>query len=151
MRTTSPAPTGDRRISLRRRLAPLFVLFLLAVAACDDASPTSPQGRLALPGVLRGTVTLLGDVGPTHPPGTISLYGSLSELGQWMPQRSAQLIRRDGINRVYEFVVPGVAAGTYYVRFCWTIACGEYRNPVTGELRTVRIVPGRTTRLSFGL
>jgi hypothetical protein len=120
--------------------------------ACSDAPEvTAPTQTLPAVGWLAGTVTLLGNDGPTHPPGNITLYASPEDLAQRNARYSAVLNRRDGIVRVYDFAIGGISPGAYYVLACWTVGCGEYRYPESSVLRTVRIRPGRVTRLSFGL
>jgi hypothetical protein len=122
------------------------------VLACSEApAPVAPGPTSPATGWLWGSVTLLGNYGPSHPSGYVALYSSPDDIPLRVPKYSATLYRRDGAVRVYDFVVANIAPGSYYVRACWTIGCGEYRQPETGALRTVRITAGRLTRLNFGL
>ena len=149
--TTESSPgTG----AWRRTFSRLFALLLLTVAlACgDDALPTTGPSPTPSLGVLTGTVTLLGDDGPSDPPGHISLYASLEDLERRIARHDAPLVRRSGAARTYGYTISNIVAGDYYVMACWSsIGCGEYRTPGTGALRTVRIQRGRLTTLQFGL
>jgi hypothetical protein len=150
--TAVSLPGAPIRALLRRR-SNAFVAMLIATVllACNEplevtAPPIGPSV-----GWLTGSVTLLGNDGPSHPNGNITLYASPQDLEQRVARYGAILNRRDGVVRVYDFAIGGIAPGEYYVLACWTIGCGEYRDPVTGALRTVRVSAGRVTRFSFGL
>ena len=138
---------------LRRRIYGFVAVLMASVllACSGDPEITAPGPTLPALGWLTGTVTLLGNDGPTHPPGYLTLYASPEDLAQRNSRYGGTLYRRDGDVRAYDFFVANVLPGDYYVLFCWTIGCGEYRQPETGALRTVRIRPARGTRLNFGL
>jgi hypothetical protein len=144
---------GAIRAPIRRRSAGLvsFLIVSVLIACSDplDVTATAPNVRSV--GWLTGSVTLLGNDGPSHPPGNITLYTSPQDLEQRHAKYGTVLIRRDGTARVYDFLIGNVVPGDYYVLACWTIGCGEYRKPETGALRTVRVSAGRVTRLNFGL
>src|SRR5687767_14387666 len=135
-----------------RPLSRIAALSLVTLAlACDDpVPPTSPPPRPTV-GVLSGTVTLLGDDGPPLPFGNLTLYASENDLDLRIPRYTALLHRQSETLRVYDFAIGSIVPGDYYVLACWAIACGEYRDPGTGVLRTVRIRRGVNTRLNFGL
>ena len=145
--TSNPlsSPSG-----LRRRF-PFFALLLaLVMIACSD--PTSPPSQgPALRGSLAGSVTLLGEYGPSNPPGQLTLHKSEEDLQFHRAAYVAVLQRRAGPERVYDFVLAGVSPGEYYVLACFSIGCGPYSEPGTGALRTIRIQRGRITTLRFGL
>ena len=136
-----------------RRFSTLLALLLVMVAlACHDDSPqpTAPSPQVAV-GTLSGSVTLLGNYGPSNPPGHIQLFTSREQLDRRIARYDAPLFRRSGPVRTYGFIFPGIAPGEYYVLACWSIGCGEYRERATGALRTVRVNGGRMTTLHFGL
>lgn len=101
-------------------------------------------------GLLSGSVSLLGNDGPTYPTGNITLYSTQEDLERRISKYASTLHRRTGIDRVYDFVIDSIVPGDYYVLACWTIGCGEYRD-AAGALRRVGIQAGRSTKLSFGL
>jgi hypothetical protein len=136
-----------------RRLSRLVasLLVTLTLACSDSPLPSSPPAPLPAGGFLAGTITLLGDDGPTHPPGNVTLYASEHDLDLRIPRYATPLYRRSGTGRVYDFVIGNIVPGDYYVLGCWTVGCGAYHDPETGALRTVRIRRGLTTRLIFAL
>ena len=138
---------------LRRRRAGLVAVLMASVllACSDPVEVTVPPPTLPSVGFLVGTVTLLGNDGPTNPAGHITLYASPQDLEQRIAKYGAVLIRRDGAVRAYDFAIGSIVPGDYYVLACWSIGCAEYREPGSGTLRTVRVSGGRVTRLSFGL
>ena len=101
--------------------------------------------------MLVGTVTLLGDGGPTHPPGYLTLYASPQDLESRNSRYGTVLHRRSGSARVYDFAIGNILPGDYYVLACWSIGCGEYRYPGSSELQAVRVRRGTMTQLHFGL
>ena len=151
--TAVPLRTEIRRsLSRHRVFGFMAILMASALLACsDEVEVTAPGPTLPAVGWLTGTVTLLGNDGPTHPAGNVTLYASPEDLAQRDSRYGATLVRRNGEVRAYDFVIANVIPGDYYVLFCWTVGCGEYREPGTGVLRTIRIRAGRTTRLNFGL
>jgi hypothetical protein len=154
MRVETAVPLrGAIRAPIRRRSAGLVSLLIVSVLiACSEPLEVSaPAATVPSVGWLIGSVTLLGNDGPSHPTGNITLYASPQDLEQRIAKYGTVLVRRDGVSRVYDFLIGNVVPGDYYVLACWTIGCGEYRKPETGALRTVRVSAGRVTRLSFGL
>ena len=154
MRVDSAVPLrGAIRALLRRRSAGFASLLIvsLLLACSEPLEVTVPPPTIPAVGWLTGSVSLLGNDGPSHPVGNITLYASPQDLEQRIAKYGAVLSRRDGVARVYDFVIGNVVPGDYYVLACWTIGCGEYRKPETGALRTVRVSAGRVTRLNFGL
>ena len=155
MRVGTAVPKeGVQRAALTARWLPRAVVLLImtVVLACyDDNDPTAPPQTGPNIGWVTGSVTLLGDDGPTPLTGVITLHHTETDLELRIPQYGAVLHRRTADLRVYDFLIGNVAPGDYYVAACWTVGCGEYRDPATGALRTVRIRRGRTTRLHFGM
>ena len=151
--TAVPQQGAPIRALLRRR-STAFVTMLIAsvlLACSEPLAVSAPSPTIPSVGWLTGSVTLLGNDGPTHPSGYITLYASPQDLEQRNARYGTVLHRRDGVVRIYDYAIGSIVPGNYYVLACWTIGCGEYRDPGTGALRTVRILPGRFTRLSFGL
>lgn len=153
MRVETAVPLrGAIRAPLRRHGGGLVaVLMASLLLACSDPVEVTPPPTSPSVGRLAGTVTLLGNDGPMHPSGHLTLYASPQDLEQRIAKYGAPLQRRNGAERVYDFAIESIVPGDYYVLACWTIGCGEYREPETGTLRTVRVSAGRVTRLNFGL
>jgi hypothetical protein len=126
-------------------------LVMVAVACSTSTAPDEDVASGASTGILVGSVTLLGNDGPTHPAGHISLYASQADLESWTARYNAGLYRRSGIERTYDYVFANIVPGDYFIRACWTIGCAEYREPQSGVLLKVRIRQGRITTLHFGL
>jgi hypothetical protein len=141
----SSSPAG-----LRRRFSSFAFLLAFVLIACSDPTSPSSQGA-AVRGTLVGTVTLLGEDGPSNPPGRLTLHVTEDDLNYHRAAYTAVLLRRAGPERVYDFAVAGLAPGEYYVLACFSIGCGPYSEPGTGALRRIRINPWRTTVLRFGL
>lgn len=155
MRVETAVPVwreGFRFVWRRRVFGFMAILMTSALLSCsEELEVTAPGATIPALGWLTGSVTLLGNDGPANPPGSVTLYATPEDLALRVSRYGATLNRRSGEVRTYDFIVANVQPGSYYVLFCWTIGCGEYRDPGTGELRTIRIRAGRTTRLSFGL
>jgi hypothetical protein len=131
--------------------AGLVMLLVLAMAAGCRDSATEP-----LPGTghgsIAGTVTLLGSDGLPDARGTsLTLYTSLDDLDHGRPAYRGDLTRVAGALRLYHFDLHDVAAGDYFVVACFDFGCGDYRNPVTGELRAVRVNASSISELHFSL
>lgn len=155
MRVETAVPLQGAPIRARfRRRSTVFVTMLVAsvLIACSEPLDVSvPTPAIPSVGWLTGSVTLLGNDGPANPTGVITLYATPQDLEQRNARYGTVLHRRNGTARVYDFAIGSIVPGNYYVLACWTVGCGEYRDPGTGVLRTVRILPGRFTRLTFGL
>jgi hypothetical protein len=135
---------------LRRLVLSFGLLLAFVLIACSD--PTSPPSKgAAYQGSLVGTVTLLGEDGPSNPPGRLTLHVTEDDLNYHRAAYTAVLLRRAGPERVYDFALAGVAPGEYYVLACFSIGCGPYSEAGTGALRRIRINAWRTTVLRFGL
>jgi hypothetical protein len=138
------------RVEASRVAVALALVFAMVLQACSAASePVTPSAK---PGVLAGTVTLLGSDGPPNPVGAgITLYGTLGELETNAGRYAATLQRIPGEVRVYDYTFSTVAPGVYYVRACFEFGCAPYRNADTGELLRVFVQSEQTTLLHFGI
>ncbi|MEW5916277.1 MAG: hypothetical protein AB1762_07725 [Gemmatimonadota bacterium] len=144
-RHESPVPSPSSR-QARNLVVPL-ALVLFAACTNNDELTSPPPGAPAV-GRLVGTVQLLG----TEPvAGTglhFSLYATLDDFEKRRAAHQASLTPATA-PRTFEYHIDAVREGWYYARACFVFGCGDYRNPGTGELLTIRVNARTSTVLNL--
>ena len=139
-----------RRLPQSWGLSFVGLIAMLVLVACGQETTATPEAA-PVAGTIVGSVTLLGSDGPESPTGRLTLHASLEDLQYHRGMYGVMLQRRPGVARAYDFVLTGVKPGAYYVLACFSIGCGEYRDPATGVLRQIRVDSRRMSVLHFGL
>lgn len=78
------------------------------------------------------------------------LFSSLENYENRIPAYQAALSRVPG-ERKYEFVVPSVQPGNYFLVACFEIGCGDWRDSTTGQLRVIPVRAGDVASVHFRL